>query len=359
MSNRRFFQQQLKAGRFSYEELPDLQASDFTASFLESPGVVHHGREYLSYSDIFYGEGDEDNAGRAESSSSGNIKDLAESRKQGIIPSSTRPVVERNNIVDLSGKTYSFKAGDGFTRYKADQYNGEVDGGDWFDIVTFEDTYDEDGELIHTAAYNKQMYLQKLNDAPPRQVHTVKDLVHACCTLIKEQSLPRIQEHISTFVYESAPNLSTAKKNEVIRQVLKAENVPTKTRSWRDNECWAWYDKHCTDKDDVKIDYFFPDHYFQDRIYPVLKQFYQTETVQNIAEHVNNSGDNPDVVQTRRQNADGQWEEARKVFQKVAQFGMNQMLSTGKFELPVKRENYMPQIQSGEDKENQNKFVRH
>ena len=46
--------------------------------------------------------------------------------------------------------------------------------------------------------------------------------------------------------------------------------------------------------------------------------------MQTLAEHVNNKGDNPEVVQARREHADLQWEEARRVFQKVAAYGMNQ-----------------------------------
>ena len=353
------FEKELISGRVSYDSLPDADASDFTYPFLESPGVVFQYRKYLLYKDVFYGEGGEENAARADGSSSSNIKDLAESRRRGIILDSARPIAELNNIVDVSGKTYTYKGEDGVTRYKADQYNGQVEGGDWFDVVSYEDTYDEEGNLLHTAAYNRLLYLQKLNDAPPREVHSVKDLVNTCNRLIAGGHLPKEELAIKTLVYAAAPNLATSKKNEVVRQVLMAQDVPTQTRSWRDNECWDWYETKCVDKDEVKIDYFFPNHYFQDRIYSVFKQFAENEEVQTLAEHVNNKGDNPEVVQARREHADLQWEEARRVFQKVAAYGMNQLMTKGKFELPVERNYWMPQIQSGDDEENRNKFVHH
>lgn len=348
------FEKELISGRVSYDSLPDADASDFTYPFLESPGVVFQYRKYLFYKDVFYGEGGEENPARADGSSSSNIKDLAESRRRGIILDSARPIAELNNIVDVSGKTYPYKGEDGVTRYKADQYNGQTEGGDWFDVVSYEDTYDEEGRLLHTAAYNRLLYLQQLNDAPPREVHTVKDLVSTCTTLIAGGHLPKEELAIVNLVYAAAPNLSTAKKNEVIRQVLMAQKIPTQTRSWRDNECWDWYDTKCVDKDEVKIDYFFPNHYFQDRIYSVFKQFAENKEVQILAEHVNNKGDDPEIVQVRRQNADKQWEEARKVFEKVAKY-----MVVNEWKLPVERNYWVPQIQSGKHKETSNKLVLH
>ena len=349
------FEKELISGRITYDELPDVDVKEFTEPFLESPGVVFEFRKYLPYKDVFYGEGGEENPARANGSSSSNIKDLAESRRRGIILESARPIAELNNIVDVSGKTFTYKGEDGVTRYKADQYNGQIDGGDVFDVVSYVDTFDEEGNLIHSAAYNRLLFLQKLNDAPPREVHTVNDLVSTCATLISGGYLPKEELAIVNFVYAAAPNLSTAKKNEVVRKVLMAQDVPTQTRSWRDNECWDWYDTKCVDKDEVKIDYFFPDHYFQDRIYSVLKQFAHSKNkeVQTLAEHVNNKGDNPEIVQARREQADLIWEEARNVFEEVSKY-----MICNDFKLPVERNYWMPQIQSGDDEENRNKFVR-
>ena len=349
------FEKELISGRVTYDELPDVDVKEFTEPFLESPGVVFEFRKYLPYKDVFYGEGGEENPARANGSSSSNIKDLAESRRRGIILESARPIAELNNIVDVSGKTFTYKGEDGVTRYKADQYNGQIDGGDVFDVVSYVDTFDEEGNLIHSAAYNRLLFLQKLNDAPPREVHTVNDLVSTCATLISGGYLPKEELAIVNFVYAAAPNLSTAKKNEVVRKVLMAQDVPTQTRSWRDNECWDWYDTKCVDKDEVKIDYFFPDHYFQDRIYSVLKQFAHSKNkeVQTLAEHVNNKGDNPEIVQARREQADLIWEEARNVFEEVSKY-----MICNDFKLPVERNYWMPQIQSGDDEENRNKFVR-
>ncbi len=219
------FEKELISGRVTYDELPDVDVKEFTEPFLESPGVVFEFRKYLLYKDVFYGEGGEENPARANGSSSSNIKDLAESRRRGIILESARPIAELNNIVDVSGKTYTYKGEDGVTRYKADQYNGQIDGGDVFDVVSYVDTFDEEGNLIHSAAYNRLLFLQKLNDAPPREVHTVNDLVSTCATLISGGYLPKEELAIVNFVYAAAPNLSTAKKNEVVRKVLMARET--------------------------------------------------------------------------------------------------------------------------------------
>ena len=47
---------------------------------------------------------------------------------------------------------------------------------------------------------------------------------------------------IRDFVFESAPNMTTKEKNEVVRNVIKGCDVPTKTIAWRDNECKDWLD---------------------------------------------------------------------------------------------------------------------
>lgn len=344
-------------GRVDYDNLSKTPVEQFTAEFQAAEGVEHVRRVFIQYPNIFYGEGGEENPIREKGSSSSNIKDLAESRHKGIPLDSARPVVEEKNIVDSAGDSYLYEADDGITRYKADCLNNQGKNGDVFDVVRFHNTIDpETGAVLRSAYKNKMLYLHKLNDAQPREVHTVKDLVLTMSQLISKGDLKKEEPAIKDAVYECAPNLDTSKKNDAVRKVLIQEEVPTQTRSWRDKECKDWYETKCVDNDEV--DYFFPDSYFIDRIFNVLKQYYETGKVQVIAEHVNNKGDSPEIVQVRREQADGMWELAEKVFQKVAAYGNNQLLLNGEFKLPVERKFWMPQIQSGDDKEQPNSFIK-
>ena len=344
-------------GRVDYDNLSKTPINEFTAEFQTSEGVEHVRRVFIKYKNIFYGEGGEENPVREKGSSSSNIKDLAESRHKGIPLDSARPVVEENNIVDIVGDSYLYEANDGITRYKADCLNNQGDNGDVFDVVRFHDTIDpETGEVIRSARYNKYIYLHKLNDAQPREVHTVNDIVLTMSQLISRGDLKKEEPAIKDAVYECATNLDTSKKNDAVRKVLFQEDVPTQTRSWRDKECKDWYETKCVDSEEV--DYFFPDKYFIDRIFNVLKQYFETGKVQVIAEHVNNKGDSPEIVELRRKQADEMWDLATDVFKKVAAYGNNQLLLNGEFKLPVERKFWMPQIQSGDDKEQPNSFIR-
>ena len=75
------FEKELISGRVSYDSLPDADASDFTYPFLESPGVVFQYRKYLLYKDVFYGEGGEENAARADATFVGAL--IPAPRKSG------------------------------------------------------------------------------------------------------------------------------------------------------------------------------------------------------------------------------------------------------------------------------------
>ncbi len=346
MSNSVFFQQEILNGRISYEDLPKASKEDFTAPFKGSEGVNHHGRIFIKYDEIYWGQ-TEENPVRVKGSSSKNIRDLATSRRQGIDPTAPRPAAEQNNIVDpITGKTYKYKGENGITRKKADAYNGVEDSGDWYDVVSYEDTEN------HTAAYNREVFLQLQNDDLPQEVHSSEDIKESCFRLISSGDLKKEEDVIRDFVYESAPNLRTEEKNEIIRQVIKDNDVPTRTISWRDNECKEWYDQKCVETE-PEVDYFFPDQYFQDRIYPVLKQFWKEDKVQTIAEHVSNKGgDNPELIDARRSNADKKWDQAELVLKAVAIY-----MIANDWKLPVLRGRFMPQVKSGDNKEDMNRFV--
>ena len=48
------FEKEIISGRISYDELSDVDVSEFTEPFLESLGVVFQYRKYLLYKDVFY-----------------------------------------------------------------------------------------------------------------------------------------------------------------------------------------------------------------------------------------------------------------------------------------------------------------
>lgn len=329
-------------GRIAYEDLKNASADDFLYEFRGGIGVIHEGRKYINYSDIFWGE-TEENPARAKGSTKKNIKGLASSRKIGIDVTAELPAVSPCVITDLNGKVYRYKAENGITRKKADFYNGYKEGV-WFDVVSFVESHGRSSD------YNREIWLQLENDGLPQESHTVEDLVASCSRLIASGDLNKEESAIRDFVYESAPNMATQDKNEAVRQVLKNEDVPTVTISWRDNECREWLEEKCLDE--VQIDYCFPFHYFQDRIYPLMKQYYETGKVQEVAQHFENTGDNDDVVLARRQNSEAKWEECRKVFEAVAKY-----MVLNNWELPVSRKYAFPQIKSGDNKEDQNRLV--
>lgn len=330
-------------GRISYDDLKKASPDNFLYEFRGGVGVIHEDRKYIEYADIFWGE-TEENPGRVKGSSKNNIKSLASSRKVGIDVTAELPAVSVAIITDSSGKCYRFKAENGITRKKADFYNGYKDGA-WFDVVRFE------AEDSRSAEYNREIWLQRENDGLPQQSHSVEDIVASCSRLIASGDLDKEELAIRDFVYESAPNMATQDKNEAVRQVLKNEEVPTVTITWRDNECREWLDQKCLDE--VEIDYSFPFHYFQDRIYPVLKQYYETNKVQEVAQHFENTGDNDQVIIARRQNSETKWEECRKVMEAVAKY-----MVVNDWKLPINRNFAYPQIKSGDNAEDQNRLVR-
>jgi hypothetical protein len=329
-------------GRIVYEDLKDACVDDFLYEFRGGVGVIHQDRKYINYSDIFWGE-TEENPARVKGSTKKNIKGLASSRKIGIDVTAELPAVSPCVITDLNGNVYRYKAENGITRKKADFYNGYKEGA-WFDVVNF---VESEGR---SAEYNREVWLQRENDGLPQESHTVDDIVSSCSRLIVSGDLKKEEIAIRDFVYESAPNMATQEKNEAVRQVLKNEDVPTVTIGWRDTECREWLEDKCLDE--VEIDYCFPFHYFQDRIYSLLKQYYETGKVQEVAQHFENTGDNDDVVLARRQNSEAKWEECRKVLESIAKY-----MVLNNWELPVSRKYAFPQIKNGDNKEDTNRLV--
>lgn len=335
-------------GRVDYADFPNTKKDFFTYAFKGSEGVIHEDRIFIKYSDIFWGE-TEDNPGRKKGSSKKNIKDIATSRSVGIDPSCALPAVSSCVISDTSGKVFKYKAENGITRYKADKLNGYTEGA-WFDVVRFVET---EGR---SAIYNREVWLQLENDGLPQESHSVDDLVVSCCTLIQSGDIAREESAIRDFVYESAPNMATQDKNEVVRIVLKEEEVPTKTISWRDNECKEWLDEKCLDE--IEVDYSFPFHYFQDRIYSLAKQYHESgndlasRKVQKVVQHFENRGDSDEVILANRTNQKKKWEECTAVFKSIAQY-----MVANDWQLPFDKDQYYPQIKTGQNAEDQNRIV--
>jgi hypothetical protein len=329
-------------GRIAYQDLKNASLEDFTYNFVGGVGVIHVSRQFIKYDDIFWGE-TEENPARAKGSSKKNIKGLADSRRKGIDPTAKLPAVQETVITDIEGKTYHYKAENGITRKKSDYLNGYTEGA-WFDVVRYVETEGRSAE------YNRRVWLHIENDPLPSEGNSVDDLVQSCSEMICSGDLPKEESSIRDFVYESAPNMPTQDKNEVVRIVLKEEDVPTRTISWRDNECREWLDEKCLDE--VKVDYCFPFHYFQDRVYSVLKQYHNTKEVQYVVQHFDNKGDSDEVIKAARITQKEKWEEFREVMKSVALY-----MVANDWQLPVDKDQYFPQIKTGDNKEDTNRIV--
>ena len=335
-------------GRISYDELPYVSKETWNNSkFKASEGVMLDDRIYIRFSDIYWGS-TEKNPIRVKGSSPSNINNLATSRKQGIDTEAPRPVVVECNITSPCGDVYRYKAENGITRKKADYENNQQGGGDWYNVVSYHDTKG------HSAAYNREVFLHLQNDDLPQLVHDKSDLEMSVTNLITNGDLVKEEGAIKAFVVEAAPNLSKQIRNDVVRRILRDQDVPTKTITWRDNECKDWYSDECIEADETKVDYFFATHYFQDRIYPVLKQFADSGEVQVISEHISPKSDSINEVKRLRDLTEHKWMECKEVLKAVSQY-----MYANDFELPVQRGLWQPQIQDGDDQEDDNHFVRY
>jgi hypothetical protein len=330
------------SGRISYQDFSSSTPEMFTHKFRESFGVVHEDRKFINYDEIYWGEVEE-NPARSKGSSAKNIKELAASRSLGIDLSAPLPAVSTTVIKDLSGKIYYYKAENGITRKKADFYNNYTQGA-MFDVVRF---VEDEGR---SAEYNRRVWLHLENDNLPQEVNSISDIVNTCSELIQSGFLDREEMLIRDFVWESCPNMATQDKNEIVRIVVRDEKVPTKTISWRDNECEEWIADKCLD--DIDVDYNMAFHYFKDRIYSLLKQYSETKKVQTVLQHYQNKADSEDYIFAQRVSQQNKWQECRKVLKDVALY-----MIANDWELPVNLIGHFPQVVSGDDKEDPNRIV--
>ena len=335
-------------GRISYADLENAQVEDFTCEFVGGEGVVHLDRKFIKYDEIFWGE-TEDNPARSKGSSKANVKQLADSRSKGIDPKAKLPAVRPCVITDIEGKTYLYRAENGCSRKKADFYNNYKLGA-WFDVVDFIETE------THSEEYNRRVWLHVENDPLPSERNSIDDLVTSCAEMMCCENLARNEASIKDFVYAAAPNMSTLDKIEVVRRVLKTEDVPTRTIAWRDGECREWLVEKCLD--DIEVDYCFPFHYFQDRIYSVFKQYHESgDSVMNrkkqvLVQHFENKGDSEEVIKASRLSQKQKWDELESIMKSIAQY-----MAVNDWKLPVSKDQYFPQIKTGPDAEDQNRIV--
>ena len=102
----------------------------------------------------------------------------------------------------------------------------------------------------------------------------------------------------------------------------------------------------------MEVDYCFPFHYFQDRVYSVLKQYHNTKKVQNVVQHFENKGDSDEVIKAARITQNEKWEEFREVMKSVSLY-----MVANDWQLPVNKDQYFPQIKTGPDAEDPNRIV--
>ena len=346
------FTSEIIEGRIPYSDLARVAVSVFTAEFRDGVGVVHEDRKFINYDEIYWGE-IEENPIRAKGSTSAKIKELADSRRRGIDPTAPRPAVSSCVITDASGKTFFYRAENGTTRKKADMLNGNPAEGDVYDVVRF--TAAEG----YSANLNRFRWLHQENDGLPQGVNTIGDLVMTCSELIQSGDLAKDEFEIRGFVEEAALNMPTQDRNEVVRRVLKQEDVPTKTISWRDNECREWLKNKCVDED-KDVDYCFPFHYFQDRVYSLMKQYHesggslQTRKVQKVVQHFETKGDCDEYILSQRESAqEKKWEEFRQICWSMAEY----MLLNNQ-QLPFDKDQFFPQIKVGDNADDPNRIVK-
>ena len=335
-------------GRIAYEDLVNAKVEDFSYEFVGGEGVKHLDRKFINYDEIYWGE-TEENPARAQGSSKGNIKQLADSRRKGIDPKAKLPAVRPSIVTDVEGRTYLYRAENGCSRKKADFFNGYMLGA-WFDVVDYFETEGRSEE------YNRRVWLHVENDPLPCEGNSINDLVTSCGEMLCCGNLPKEENSIREFVWAAAPNMTTQDKNEVVRRVLKEEDVPTRTISWRDNECREWLDNKCLD--DIEVDYCFPFHYFQDRIYSVFKQYHESGSsvmdrkVQVLVQHFENKGDSEEVIKASRLTQKQKWDELESIMKSLAQY-----MAVNDWKLPVDKDQYFPQIKTGSDADDANRIV--
>lgn len=321
-----------------------LKLSDFTYRFEVTPGIRLYkgfgkiydhngkGRVQLNLDEIYTGQ-TEINPGRVHGATRNNVSKITESVKtRGVDHSQPVPVVEKLRIpIVANGRKYEFRLIDGVNRFKAFLNNGFTS---WvFDVVEI----GVDGVNYN---YALETFAQIRNDHAPNSPHSVEDIHASAARLIGSGDLDDNQDAIRDWVYLVAKNVSTQTKNQIVAEIIKNNDITTPTSSWTDKTATVWAQQPDT-KLPVEPDYFFPGHYFQERIYALCKQYSETNQVQNVYIHVN--GGSEEVIINQREKTLDQFNNFEKIIRDVSSY----VLLNGK--LPFNIVGYVPQINDKED----------
>ena len=320
-----------------------LKVNDFTYNFVASPGIALSlhlsvsrkgklGRNLIKLTDIYTGQ-TEQNPGRVHGALRKNVSKIENSlRDHGVDYSLPVPVIEYLDVpIVANGRKYYYRLIDGMNRFKAFLNIGYIE---WvFDVINI-------GVDGVSREYALETFAQIRNDHAPSEAHSAED-VHASATrLIGSGDLEDNENSIRNWVYLVCQNMPTQTKNQIVAEIIKNNDIPTATISWTDKSATAWAQQPDTNLP-VEPDYFFPGHYFQDRIYSLCKQYSDTKKVQNIYIHVDGK-DEKSIVKQREDTME-KFDNFEQIVRDVAGY----LFVNGS--LPFNFIGYNPQINDKED----------
>lgn len=309
-----------------------LKAKDFTYKFEATPGIRYTKRMLIKLDEIYTGQV-EHNPGRVQGATRGGVARITGSlNDRGVDYTLPVPVVEELvTPIVANGKKYYYQLIDGVNRFKAFlnlNYTQWV-----FDFVQI-------GVGGVNRAFALETFAQIRNDHAPCTPHSVEDIHGAAARLIGSGDLDDNEDSIRDWVYLVAKNVPTQTKNQIVAQIIKDNEIPTVTSSWTDKTATAWAQQPDT-KLPVEPDYFFPGHYFQDRIYALMKQYSETKQVQNVYVHV--AGGSEEGIINQREKTLEQFDNFEQILRDVSGY----VLMNGK--LPFNIVGFVPQINDKED----------
>jgi len=312
--------------------MKNLKVKDFTYKFEVTPGIRYLQRVQMKLEDIYTGQV-EHNPGRVQGATRSGVARITGSlNDRGVDYSLPVPVVESLvTPIVANGKKYYYQLIDGVNRFKSFL---NLDYTQWvFDVIQF-------GFDGVSRAFALETFAQIRNDHAPCTPHSVEDIHASAARLIGSGDLEDSEDSIREWVYLIAKNVPTQTKNQIVAQIIKDNEIPTVTTSWTDKTATVWAQQPDT-KLPVEPDYFFPGHYFQDRIYSLCKQYSETKKVQNVYIHVN--GGSEESIINQRDKTLEQFDDFEQILRDVSSY----VLLNGK--LPFNIVGFVPQINDKED----------
>ena len=321
--------------------MKQLKVKDFTYKFVTTPGVSlvlqksignTTGRNILELDRIYTGQV-ETNPGRVHGALRKNVSKIENSlRDRGVDYSLPVPVVEQLEYpIVANGRKYYYRLIDGMTRFKAFLNIGYTE---WvFDIIHI-------GVNGVSRQYALETFAQVRNDHAPSEAHSVEDVHASASRLIGAGDLEDNEDSIREWVYLVCQNMTTQTKNQIVAEIIKNNDIPTATIKWDDKSATAWSQQPDTNLP-VQPDYFFPGHYFQDRIYSLMKLYSETKKVQNVYVHVD--GKDEKSITNARERCLEQFDSFEQILRDVAGY----VLLNG--DLPFNLIGFNPQINGKED----------